>query len=61
MTGDAGHTFWKKLGFHAAERFPHPHLREYDEFANKIEEQAKAADIDPEKAKDSIIMGFDLK
>ncbi len=60
VTGSAGHTFWEKLGFHAAERFPHPHLREHKEFAALIEEQAQCAGIDTEKAQDCIVMRLDL-
>ena len=60
VTGCAGHTFWEKLGFYMADRFPHPHLRERDEFVMKIEDQAKSAGIDPEKAKDRIVMRLEL-
>jgi len=60
VTGSAGRTFWEKLGFHVAKRFPHPHLREYGEFVTKLEEQAICAGIDIEKAKDSIVLHLDL-
>ncbi len=60
VTGSAGRTFWEKLGFHAAERYAHPHLREYDEFVKELEEQAARAGIDREKAKDGLIMRLDL-
>jgi hypothetical protein len=56
VTGSAGRTFWEKLGYRVVERFPHPSLHEYDEFWSKVEEQARSIGIDPEKAKDSIIM-----
>lgn len=59
-TGSAGHTFWENLGFKMVDRFPHPYLCEYKEFVTTLEEQAKSAGIDPEKAKDSIVMRFDL-
>ena len=61
ITGSAGYTFWEKLGFYIAERHPHPHLQEgQDEFVEKLEEQAEAAGISPEKAKDRIVMRLDL-
>lgn len=60
ITGSTGYTFWKKLGFHVADRFPHPCLNEHDEFFMKVEEQAKSLGIKPEQAKDSIIMRLDL-
>ncbi len=60
ITGCAGRTFWEKLGFHVAERHPHPHLEGEDEFVEKLEEQAKAAGIPVERAKDRIIMRLDL-
>ncbi len=60
VTGDAGRTFWEKLGFRVADRFPHPHLQDSSEFVAKLEEQAAQAGMDQEKAKDSIIMRLDL-
>jgi len=61
ITGSAGHTFWEKLGFYIADRHPHPHLQQgQDEFVQKLEEQAKAVGISPERAKDRIIMRLDL-
>jgi len=42
ITGGAGITFWEKLGFHVVDRFPHPHLRDYPEFAAELEKQARA-------------------
>jgi len=60
VTGDAGRTFWEKLGFRVANRFPHPYLREYSEFVAKLEQQAACAGIDAEKAKDCIVMYLDL-
>lgn len=60
ITGSAGHTFWEKLGFHIADRYPHPALQEHDEFVRTLEQQAKDAGISPEKARDQIIMCLDL-
>ena len=55
-----GYTFWEKLGFHIADRHPHPHLQGQDEFVQKLEEQAKAIGISPERARDRIVMRLDL-
>ena len=60
VTGCAGHTFWEKLGFRVADRFPHPHFRERNDFVIKIEEQGKAMGIDPERATDRLVMRLDL-
>jgi GNAT superfamily N-acetyltransferase len=60
VTGNAGHTFWEKLGFHVADRFPHPHFRERTGFVIKLEEQGKALGIDPERATNRIVMRLDL-
>ena len=60
FTGSAGYTFWEKLGFHIADRHPHPHLQGQDEFMLKLEEQAKAIGVSPERARDRIIMRLDL-
>lgn len=60
ITGSASYTFWEKLGFHIADRHPHPHLQGQDEFVQKLEEQAKAVGISPERARDRIIMRLDL-
>ncbi len=60
VTGSAGYTFWEKLGFHIADRHPHPHLQGQDEFVQKLEEKAKAIGISPERARDRIIMRLDL-
>ena len=61
ITGSAGITFWQKLGFRLIDRYPHPYLQEPSEFVEKLEEQAKSAGISPERAKDKIVMGFDLR
>jgi GNAT superfamily N-acetyltransferase len=63
ITGSAGHTFWEKLGFYLADRHPHPELQspgEYVEFVTMLEEQAKAAGLPPETARDRLIMRLDL-
>ena len=60
ITGSAGHTFWEKLGFHIADRGPHPDLQTPDPFVATLEKQAKAIGIDPERAKDRIVMRLDL-
>jgi GNAT superfamily N-acetyltransferase len=56
ITGSAGVSFWKKLGFEVADRHPHPYLQERNEFVAKLEEQAKSVGISKEKAKDRIVM-----
>jgi len=60
ITGCAGHTFWKKLGFSVVGRHPHPDLRDRNPFVIMLEEQAKSAGISSERAKDQIIMRLDL-
>lgn len=60
ITGSAGINFWQKLGFRVVDRHPHPHLKGHDEFVAKLEEQAKSAGISPERAKDRIVMHYDL-
>ena len=61
ITGSAGISFWKKLGFRLVDRHPHPYLQEPSEFVEKLETQAKSMGISPERAKDKIVMGFDLR
>jgi GNAT superfamily N-acetyltransferase len=60
ITGSAGLTFWKKLGFRMIDRHPHPHLQERSEFLVMLEEQAKSIGISPERAKDRLVMHLDL-
>jgi hypothetical protein len=60
VSGCAGNTFWEKLGFHVADRFPHPHLQERNDFVLKIEEQAVDMGVDPERARDRLVMRLDL-
>jgi GNAT superfamily N-acetyltransferase len=60
ITGSAGYTFWQKLGFNMADRHPHPHLQERNEFVEILEEQAKSIGISPERAKDRLVMRLDL-
>ena len=60
ITGCAGHTFWEKLGFSMADRYPHPDLQERNQFVITLEEQAKSLGIPPERAKDQIVMRLDL-
>ncbi|MBP8305404.1 MAG: GNAT family N-acetyltransferase [Phycisphaerae bacterium] len=59
-TGSAGRTFWEKLGFTVADRHPHPALQGQDPFILTLEEQARAAGIDPQRARDRIVMRMDL-
>lgn len=56
ITGSAGITFWKKLGFQQVDRYPHPYLQEPSDFVEKLEAQARSMGISPEKAKDKIVM-----
>ncbi|HPG41974.1 MAG TPA: GNAT family N-acetyltransferase [bacterium] len=60
VTGCAGHYFWEKLGFRQVDRYPHPDLRERNEFVLELEKQALAAGIPPERAIDKLIMRYDL-
>jgi GNAT superfamily N-acetyltransferase len=60
LTGSTGYKFWEKLGFYIADRHPHPHLKGQDEFVQKLEEQAKAAGVSPERASERIVMRLDL-
>jgi len=55
-----GYKFWEKLGFHIADRHPHPDLQGQDEWLQKLEKQAKAAGIAPKRARDLIVMRLDL-
>jgi len=55
-----GYKFWEKLRFHIADRYPHPVLQGQDEWLSKLEEQAKAVGISPERVRDRIIMRLDL-
>jgi GNAT superfamily N-acetyltransferase len=61
ITGSAGITFWRKLGFRLADRHPHPLLQERDEFVETLEEQAKSIGIPPDRARDRLVMRLDLK
>jgi len=60
ITGSAGHTFWEKLGFCLVHRHPHPYLQEQNEFVSTLEEQARAAGMPLERAKDQLVMRLDL-
>ncbi len=60
VTGSAGHTFWEKLGFYIADRHPHPHLQDGNEFARMLEEQARSIGISSERARDRLVMRLDL-
>jgi len=61
ITGCAGHTFWEKLGFSVAQRYPHPDLQGQSEFATTLEEQAESVGIPRERARDQLVMRFGLK
>ena len=63
ITGSAGHTFWEKLGFRVVDRHPHPELQdpnEFAEFITRLEDEAKAIGIPPQRARDRIVMRLDL-
>ncbi len=64
ITGSAGQTFWKKLGFRIVYRRPHPDLQDksqYSEFIEILEEQAESIGIPPDRAKHRLLMRLDLK
>lgn len=64
ITGSAGQTFWKKLGFHLADRHPHPELQDsarVSEFITTLEEQAISMGISPERAKHRLLMRLNLR
>ena len=60
VTGGAGRAFWEKLGFVLEDRHPHPFLQESSEFLDKLLEQAASHGIPREKARDLLVMRFDL-
>jgi RimJ/RimL family protein N-acetyltransferase len=60
ITGNAGHTFWEKLGFSIVDRHPHPDLLERSQFVLTLEEQARSAGISPERARDRLVMQLTL-
>jgi GNAT superfamily N-acetyltransferase len=60
ITGDAGHTFWEKLGFSIVERYAHPELQNRNKFVITLEKQAKTLGISPERSRDQLIMRLEL-
>lgn len=63
VTGSAGHTFWEKLGFRLVDRHPHPALQDQNEcmeFVKTLEKQAEAIGMSSAKARDRLVMRFDL-
>jgi RimJ/RimL family protein N-acetyltransferase len=60
ITGSTGHTFWEKLGFSIADRYPHPDLQGQDPFVITLEEEARAVGIPPERARDQLVMCLGL-
>lgn len=60
ITGNAGHSFWEKLGFSMVDRYPHPYLKEQSPFLEALEDQAKLIGIPAERARDQIVMRLDL-
>ena len=63
ITGSTGHSFWEKLGFRLVDRHPHPEQQDrsqYLEFIEKLEEQAASVGISPDRARDRLVMRFDL-
>ncbi len=60
VTGNAGRTFWERLGFHIAERYPHPQLQNGGEFVRMLEEQARSMGIPLNRARDRLVMRLDL-
>ena len=63
ITGNAGYTFWEKMGFRLVDRHPHPELQnhsQFGEFIEMLEEQAKSIGIPPKSAIDRLVMRLDL-
>ncbi len=64
ITGSAGQTFWKKMGFQLIDRQTHPELKDrsrHSEFITTLEEQAFAMGITPERARHRLLMRLELK
>jgi GNAT superfamily N-acetyltransferase len=61
ITGQAGHTFWEKLGFRLIDRHPHPDLQEPSVFLITLDEQAASLGLAPERVRDRLVMGLDLQ
>jgi hypothetical protein len=60
VTGQAGRSFWEKLGFRAVETGIEPGLQGEGEFFTTLREQAIAKGLDPERAATRYTMRMNL-
>ena len=58
-TGNAGRTFWEKLGFRIAKTEPNPAFQKENDFVRKLREEARVAGL-AESFKNSYTMRLDL-
>ncbi len=61
ITGQAGKTFWEKLGFHIAETGVEPELVKDNEFARSLHQQATTIGLPLERVKNKYTMRLDIK
>ena len=60
-TGNAGRSFWEKLGFSLVKTETEPAFEKGGEFVTKLKEHAAAQGLDPEAAKNRYTMRLDLR
>jgi GNAT superfamily N-acetyltransferase len=59
-TGNAGRSFWEKLGFRLVSTEPTPAFQQENEFARKARQQAAALGLDPEVTRNRYTMRIEL-
>lgn len=59
-TGNAGRTFWEKLGFRMVKTESNPAFENENDFVRKLREEAIAAGLDPESFKNSYTVRLNL-
>jgi hypothetical protein len=61
ITGQAGRTFWEKLGFRLVRTAKEPALEEETDIVRKMKEEASAVGLDPAAITNKYIMRLDLR
>ena len=59
-TGNAGRTFWEKLGFAIRKTETNPAFEQENDFVRRLREEATSRGLDPETVKNSYTMRLDL-
>jgi ribosomal protein S18 acetylase RimI-like enzyme len=61
ITGNAGRSWWERLGFHVRESLEEEAMKEYPDFLETLEIQAREEGMDPQEVSQKFIMSWETQ